>query len=59
MGRATRIDTMKMVREIRDKLGELRRNNPKEYYARLDARYEKMKKRKEEYERLKAKPEAP
>lgn len=29
------IDTMQMVREIRDKLGELRRENPEEYFRQV------------------------
>ena len=35
------IETMKMVRAIRDKLSKLRRENPEEYFRRLDKRYEK------------------
>jgi|OrbTnscriptome_3_FD_contig_71_2478710_length_2016_multi_3_in_0_out_0_1 thermostable 8-oxoguanine DNA glycosylase len=34
------IETMKMVRAIRDKLSKLRRENPEEYFRRLDKRYE-------------------
>ena len=30
------IDTMKMVREIRDKLGKLRRENPEEYFRQIN-----------------------
>ena len=40
------IETMKMVRAIRDKLSKLRRENPEEYFKRLDKRYEKAQSRR-------------
>ena len=33
---AQQIDTMKMVREIRDRLGKLRRTNPEEYFRQIN-----------------------
>ena len=41
-------NTMQMVREIRDKLGKLRRENPKEYFRQVEEsgrRFEARRKR--------------